>query len=1248
MTRTLSRSFLLSSLLTLFISACGGGGSTTTPDTTPNSFSFEDGDSAQPGDTVESGDTIVVRGINRSVPITIINGEYSVDGGTYTGSEGTIQEGQSVTVRLPVGANFSTIYSTTLTIGGVSAEFSVTTIADNEPDPIGTPSVGKSPTAIARDESVLFDAFTVSGIEGEVTISIEEVDNTVSGKSSGFEIRFEALGDDEFADFEINGSGEFVRSATVSSGDSVVVRITAPGSFSSVNTAQLTIGSVTQEFSVEIAGDNEPEPIDPVASETPTSVVPGDTVQFAAFTVEGIVGEVAISIESTGGGDFASFQINGSGEFVTSGMVSSGDEIVVRVNAPDSFEQTNTAQLSVGSVTQEFSISIEEDLVPELALNALEDGVALNSDQISSAVLIEGINNSTPISIIEGQYSINGGDFTVNPGTVEEGDAVRVFVTASSEFSTAVVATITVGGVEGTYTVTTLARDDTPEPFHPGSATTGVELETLVNFTSFDVSGLNDIVDISIDAGSFSINGGAARTSGSVENGNSVVVSLTSSPSFSTAVNATLTIGALDGVFSLVTEAQDTVPEQFGFVDPEDNVALNSGQTSSAVLIEGINSATPISITGGQYSINGGEFTVNPGTVEGGDEVRVFVTASSEFSTAVVATITVGGVEGTYTVTTLARDDTPEPFHPGSATTGVELETLVNFTSFDVSGLNDIVDISIDAGSFSINGGAASTSGSVENGDSVVVSLTSSPSFSTTVNATLTIGALDGVFSLVTEAQDTVPDQFGFVDTVGVGLSTITTAFPITVSGINYAAPISIENGMYRIQGDIFYTSEPGTITNGQTVSVQATSASTTSTTVDVVLTIGGVQDTYSLTTLTDVTPPTAEFVFPTPVTATEGLTLTVRGTAEDDYSDITSITVNVRTSAGTIDSVAATSLGDNSFAEWSAEVDLGADEVNTITVEATDSEENTLAEIATVSVTHQSTAVSFPNSDNRLENVSTGAVSLDARNNRLVVADADSIYSVDLNTGARTELIDAATMPSAPEKVHVDVDSSQIYISSVVGRELMLANADGSDVNVFSDQTDGLLRPYGLERSAIDGLLYVTDDSGSVHMVDTVSGALTREIFFDDNFTLNEPRGLAVVAANTILVADQSEQSLFSVDISLGDGRGAFTEILGLSVLVSPQDVEYDDDENRAIFVDSGLDAVMSVPVVGGSHTVISDATTPNANNVLIDPSGVALDGENNLVYILSLDGIVNDVILVDLVSGERVVLSRSVDEPD
>ena len=183
--------------------------------------------------------------------------------------------------------------------------------------------------------------------------------------------------------------------------------------------------------------------------------------------------------------------------------------------------------------------------------------------------------------------------------------------------------------------------------------------------------------------------------------------------------------------------------------------------------------------------------------------------------------------------------------------TDVALNTVVTSNEITVSGLAMETVIYISGGTYSINSGSyKSTSDTVSNGDKITVRLTSSGSYSTTKSAILTIGGVSDTFSVTTQAAppDTIPAQFTFTDKTGVALNTTVISNAITVSGINEAASISIVDGMYSINGGL-YTSDVGTVNNGNTVTIQLDSSGNYSTKTEATLTIGGVSDTFSVTT---------------------------------------------------------------------------------------------------------------------------------------------------------------------------------------------------------------------------------------------------------------------------------------------------------------------------------------------------------------------------------------------------------------
>lgn len=127
------------------LAGCGGGGSgsspgpqptppAATPDTTPAPFQFSKVADAERGSMVTSN-LVTISGLDVAVPVTIENGEYAIDSGTFTSAAGTVSNGQSLTVRARVSTNFSKVTRVRLTVGSTSTDFEVTSeVPDYTPD----------------------------------------------------------------------------------------------------------------------------------------------------------------------------------------------------------------------------------------------------------------------------------------------------------------------------------------------------------------------------------------------------------------------------------------------------------------------------------------------------------------------------------------------------------------------------------------------------------------------------------------------------------------------------------------------------------------------------------------------------------------------------------------------------------------------------------------------------------------------------------------------------------------------------------------------------------------------------------------------------------------------------------------------------------------------------------------------------------------------------------------------------------
>lgn len=92
---------------------------------------------------------------------------------------------------------------------------------------------------------------------------------------------------------------------------------------------------------------------------------------------------------------------------------------------------------------------------------------------------------------------------------------------------------------------------------------------------------------------------------------------------------------------------------------------------------------------------------------------------------------------------------------------------------------------------------------------------------------------------------------FSFTDQADVALNTLITSNTIVVAGLLNTAVVSVTGGEYSINGGA-YTSTSETVNNNDSITLRTTSSVTGSTLVNVILTIGDISDTFTVTTEAD------------------------------------------------------------------------------------------------------------------------------------------------------------------------------------------------------------------------------------------------------------------------------------------------------------------------------------------------------------------------------------------------------------
>ncbi len=350
--------------------------------------------------------------------------------------------------------------------------------------------------------------------------------------------------------------------------------------------------------------------------------------------------------------------------------------------------------------------------------------------------------------------------------------------------------------------------------------------------------------------------------------------------------------------------------------------------------------------------------------------------------------------------------------------------------------------------------------------------------------------------------------------------------------------------------------------------------------------------------------PPVVNVAFPGLVSATNGTSITVRGTAiAVCETTVTAVSADIN---GTSQSLTITPGAE---ADWSFSTSLTADAMNTFVVTATSSA--TLDGSATVMLRqHPAAAPAFG-----------GAFGLDvdsATNTAYVVDNAlPGIFSIDLTTGATNEF-SGPNSGSGPVEADFSDPQGGIVVDSANNRLLVTDN--GLDAIVAVSLTDGARSIFSDNSTDADG-----PDIGVPYGITIANGVA----YYVDSTSAVD----GVVAVNLT----DGERTSFSDDNAPGVAQPID--------FGTPRDIAYDAANNRLLVVDSGSsgpdgDALIAVSLSDGSRAEVAQTTTALS---LGTPRGVAVSG--NTAYIADTGSGVDAIIAVDLTAGgtfgDRTILS-------
>ena len=498
-------------------------------DTTPNAFDFTNQTGLEINTLTESN-TVTITGITDAATVTISgnSAQFSIAGGSY-GTSGTITNGQNLKLRMTTSSSFSTGVSTTITVGGVSDSVTFTTRAANVSAPTAitatqttntssssqtvdvTASGGTGTAQVSNDGSnfysngtdfshsrnstVTYHARNQNEGSNSSTITTDKfvppvvtlsgIGNFTGMSASGFDNTYNV--NTQRANGNYNTHSSHWGTTTVSISDNASwlttqVTNTTTGTFrlaAGANTSGSRTATVTYTTSTSFGASHtmtftvqqDSQDTTPDALFFAPQTVASGTTRTASDQVTGIDTSITVTYSGSGTGSFSvgSSLPSDSSFNQNAKTVSNGQFIFVRDTAPSTGGSSVTATVTAGGVSGSFVLTASSDSTPN-AFSFTDVTNANTVTQFTDSVTITGINTSVTASISMGTDT--GGGFRVNNSgsysqtskSVSNNDVVTVLVGTGSDSFTTYSATLTVGGVSDTFSVTTGSSGGFGEP----------------------------------------------------------------------------------------------------------------------------------------------------------------------------------------------------------------------------------------------------------------------------------------------------------------------------------------------------------------------------------------------------------------------------------------------------------------------------------------------------------------------------------------------------------------------------------------------------------------------------------------------------------------------------------------------------------------------------------------------------------------------------------------------------------------
>jgi FG-GAP-like repeat len=449
--------------------------------TQPYELAFANQPNLIPGEMVVSNEAIL-RGTNVPVPISVVGGEYSINGGAFTATVGLAPPDARIRLRGTAPSQNDTQGVARVTTGGTVSTFRFATRLAANPQPTG----GSLVLIYGQN-----DYLTGGANFGYSTAQFNSIEAS-RNPSGGINVYATASSSQSFYDWLLsfvapNGvalqlgtytnlqqyTGTVLGVAAFSAGRSYYNGCANPSGQFIVKEANYSATAVTA-FAVDfsVTCNSAPAPIVGyirINSNVPVPVFVDSTPNFGIEPAYGADRSSLVASRTIVVRDFnapapitisgGEYSISGGAFTSAAGTLNPGDTVVVRLMSASSFGVTTSAVLKIGDVSRSFDVSTPFAITtPEFFVLGEQVDVARDVWVLSPVIVVRGTNSPAPMFIVGGEVSVNGRPFTSAPTAAEPSDSVQVRVRSSTTYGDYRLARLSIGERSAIFSTKTIGQ----------------------------------------------------------------------------------------------------------------------------------------------------------------------------------------------------------------------------------------------------------------------------------------------------------------------------------------------------------------------------------------------------------------------------------------------------------------------------------------------------------------------------------------------------------------------------------------------------------------------------------------------------------------------------------------------------------------------------------------------------------------------------------------------------------------------